>query len=274
MTAPLLRSNSVLMQRVRQEQFAGLKARRDGGLLKGMMFIHLKQDLDVEPIDWLGCEEPPEDADPGRSRESLTTYGVRKRVQGLLAGIRTDLDSFSDVEACSLMTSGYRMAEHFLPQVEVLPARPPGTVDWAFLEIEPVMTKANVTDPEYVRFVQLLETGGRRLFRAWRQSRPLLLGGIVALLALLALLIAVIARAVPPTMTLSVDRWTLAVTLLCSVGVVFALMVPRVREHAGRIGVGLLSLVAWIPAQLHLRLIDPCFLKLGSLERLRASRTR
>jgi hypothetical protein len=73
MTAPLLRSNSVLMQRVRQEQFAGLKARRDGGLLKGMMFIHLKQDLDLEPIDWLGCEEPPEDADPGRSRESLTT---------------------------------------------------------------------------------------------------------------------------------------------------------------------------------------------------------
>ena len=102
----------------------------------------------------------------------------------------------------------------------------------------------------------------------------MLLGGIVALLALLALLIAVIARAVPPTMTLSVDRWTLAVTLLCSVGVVFALMVPRVREHAGRIGVGLLSLVAWIPAQFHLRLIDPCFLKLGSLERLRASRTR
>src|SRR5262249_37632016 len=54
---PMARSNSVLMQRVRQEQFERLKARFDGGLLKGMMFIHLKQDLDVEQVDWLGCEE-------------------------------------------------------------------------------------------------------------------------------------------------------------------------------------------------------------------------
>jgi predicted acylesterase/phospholipase RssA len=273
MTAPLLRSNSVLMQRVRQEQFAGLKARREGGLLKGMMFIHLKQDLDVEPIDWLGCEEPAEDNDPSRSRESLTTYGIRKQVQELLAGIRTDLDSFSDVEACALMTSGYRMAERFLPQVEVLPTRPTGRIDWAFLEIEPVMTRAKVTDPEYAQLVKLLETGGGRLFRAWRQSRPLLLGGLVVILVLLALLIPVIAPAVPPTLSLTVHRWGLAVALLCSVVAVSALMVPKVREHAGRIGVGLLSLIAWIPAQLHLRLIDPLFLRLGKLERLQASRS-
>ena len=184
MTAPLLRSNSVLMQRVRQEQFAGLKARREGGLLKGMMFIHLKQDLDVEPIDWLGSEEPAEDNDPSRAQQSVTTYGVRKQIQELLAGIRTDLDSFSDVEACALMTSGYRMAEHFLPQVEVLPRRSTERVDWPFLEIQPAMTKANVnvTDPEYGQLVRLLETGGGRLFRAWRQSRPMLLGGLVVIL--------------------------------------------------------------------------------------------
>jgi hypothetical protein len=237
-----------------------------------MMFIHLKQDLDVEPIDWLGAEEPAEDNDPSRVQQLLTTYGVRKQIQELLAGIRTDLDSFSDVEACALMTSGYRMAEHFLPQVEVLPTRPTGRVDWPFLEIEPVMTRANVTDPEYGRLVQLLDTGGGRLFRAWRQSRPMLLGGLVVILALLALLIAVIARAVPPTISLAVDRYTLVVALLCLVGAVVALLVPKVREHASRIGVGLLSLLAWIPAQLHLRLIDPRFLKLGSLERLNLSK--
>jgi hypothetical protein len=58
--APLMRSNSVLMQRVRQEQYARLDAMRQGGLLKGAMFIHLKRDLDVIPIDWIGCEEPPD----------------------------------------------------------------------------------------------------------------------------------------------------------------------------------------------------------------------
>ena len=25
------------------------------------MFIHLKKGLDSEPVDWLGCDEPPEE---------------------------------------------------------------------------------------------------------------------------------------------------------------------------------------------------------------------
>jgi Patatin-like phospholipase len=145
--APLLRSNAVLMQRVRQEQFAQLKARRDGNLLKGMMFIHLKQDLDIEPVDWLGCDEPPEDDDPGRVRQPRTSYGIRKQIQELLAGIRTDLDAFSDVEAYALMTSGYRMAAQFLPAVTILPARQPPAVDWPFLKIEGVMTRTNPPTP-------------------------------------------------------------------------------------------------------------------------------
>jgi hypothetical protein len=37
-----MRSNAVLMQRVRQEQYARLITMQQGGLLKGAMFIHLK----------------------------------------------------------------------------------------------------------------------------------------------------------------------------------------------------------------------------------------
>ena len=121
--APLMRSNSVLMQRVRHEQYARLDAMQQGGLLKGAMFIHLKQDLDVVAIDWFGCEQPPETLN--RQSESLTEYGVRKEVQELLARIRTELDSFSDIEAFALMTSGYRMVEHYLPKIEVLPTTRP-----------------------------------------------------------------------------------------------------------------------------------------------------
>jgi hypothetical protein len=134
MVAPLMRSNSVLMQRVRQEQYARLEAMQKGGLVKGEMFIHLKQDLDVVPIDWIGCEEPPEAST--QVHEALTEYGVRKEIQELLAGVRTDLDSFSDVEAFALMTSGYRMTSHYLPNCEVLPIHIHGADDWSFPAIE------------------------------------------------------------------------------------------------------------------------------------------
>jgi predicted acylesterase/phospholipase RssA len=269
MTAPLLDSNAVLMQRVRQEQFARLKARRDGGLLKGTMFIHLKQDLEVEPIDWLGCQEPSEQSDPARSQEPLTSYGIRKEVQELLAGLRTDLDSFSDSEAWALMTSGYRMAERFLPEVTVLPARQHPGIEWPFLEIEQTMTGAHITDPRYCRLIRLLSIGSGRLFRVWRQSRALLLGGGTVVLALLGLLVALLAPGVPPLMSITVARSTSLVILLAAAAAIIALMVPKVREHAGRVGTGLLSLVAWIPALLHLWVVDPLFLKYGRLDRPR-----
>jgi hypothetical protein len=47
-----------------------------------------------------------------------------------------------------------------------------------------------------------------------------------------------------------------------------AMIVPKVREHVGRIGIGLLRLVAWLPGRLHLQLVDRWFLKLGKIEPL------
>jgi predicted acylesterase/phospholipase RssA len=267
--APLLRSNAVLMQRVRQELFARLKARLDGNLLKGMMFIHLKQDLDIEPVDWLGCEEPPEEDDPGEVREPRTSFGIRKQIQELLAGIRTDLDSFSDVEAYALMTSGYRMAVRFLPALTILPARPALAVDWAFLGIEDVMTETNVTDASYRRLAALLETGGNLLWKAWRQSRMLVWIGraiILALLVGLIALLAVIAWTMPPVVP--IRRWVVIAAIVAALAVVGVLATSKARQHAGRIGIGLFGLVAWLPVRLYLWKINRRFLDQGKLEHL------
>jgi predicted acylesterase/phospholipase RssA len=267
--APLLRSNAVLMQRVRQEQFAQLRARRDGNLLKGMMFIHLKQDLDIEPVDWLGCEEPPEDDDPGRVRQPRTSYGIRKQIQELLAGIRTDLDAFSDVEAYALMTSGYRMAERFLPAVTILPARPASAVDWPFLEIEDVMTRTNVTDPSYRRLAALLESGGSVLWKAWRQSPILVRFGRAILLGLLAAFIAIVAVVLwgMPSAVL-VSRWVLIGVIVLAIAAVGVLATSGARQDAGRIGLGLFGLVAWLPVRLYLWKVNRHFLDRGQRERL------
>ena len=257
--APLMRSNSLLMQRVRQEQYARLHAMREGGLLKGAMFIHLKQDLDVVPIDWIGCEEPPDILE--RRSEPLTEYGVRKEVQELLAGIRTDLDSFSDVEAFALMTSGYRMTEHYLPKIEVLPTTRREASDWNFLAIERIMRDANTTDASYQRLLRLLRSAGSRMFRAWSQSRVLLLTALLLTIAGVALVGSwILGLGDPSQIKITVTGWTVLVLIIVAVG----LASPWLREHAGRIAIGLLSLVLWISGAAPPRLDRPCIPVYGS----------
>ncbi|WP_396604577.1 tetratricopeptide repeat-containing protein [Bradyrhizobium sp. YCK136] len=262
--APLMRSNSVLMQRVRQEQYAHLNAMQQGGLLKGAMFIHLKQDLDVVPVDWIGCEEPPDTS--MQEHEPLTEYGIRKEVQELLAGIRTDLDSFSDVEAFALMTSGYRMTEHYLPKVEALPTDAHRAGDWNFLAIERVLRDANTTDASYKRLVRLLRSAGSRMFRIWSQSRVVLLGTLLLTIVGGALIGAWLFNIGDPSQFMvTVNGWA----LLAAIALAVPLASPWVREHVSRISIGLLGLVLWVPAQFHLLLVDRAFLWMGRLDRLR-----
>ena len=119
----LSRANSILQARLREAEYEDVAARRRSSLLRGLMFIHLKKGLDVSPVDWLGCEDPAEVA---ARPLPLTPYGIRKDVQERIAAIRTDLDSFHDVEAYALMTSGYRMAEYeFARASRVFHARRP-----------------------------------------------------------------------------------------------------------------------------------------------------
>lgn len=102
-----LRSNSILQARIRDAQYHDLERRRRSSLLRGLMFIHLKQDLANDPIDWINCQ----DLIKKRPERVLTSYGIDKKIQEHLAAMRTDLDSFSEVEAFALMTSAYRMTE-------------------------------------------------------------------------------------------------------------------------------------------------------------------
>lgn len=94
----VLRSNSIMMDRIREVQFQDLRARLDTGALKGMLFVHLKQGLSA-PVVPLQSEPEPQ--------TGVTDYGIDRDVQAGLAALRTDLDAFTEVEAYSLMVSGY-----------------------------------------------------------------------------------------------------------------------------------------------------------------------
>ncbi|MDQ3135024.1 MAG: patatin-like phospholipase family protein, partial [Acidobacteriota bacterium] len=167
-----MRSLDMLMARVREAQYVDLDSRRDAGLLRGFLFVHLKKDLDVEPLSWIGCQDPFDAYDESRPverRGPLTSYGIRKDVQERLAAIRTDLDAFSDTEAFALMTSGYLMTERELSRAtEPLWSQPGERINWRFLALEEPMK--TVSDPTLMMLLQVAESRG---LKVWRVSRPL-----------------------------------------------------------------------------------------------------
>ncbi|MCX7176354.1 MAG: hypothetical protein NT159_21010 [Proteobacteria bacterium] len=101
----LQRANNITMERDRIVEYQDLRSRLENRALVGLLFVHLRQGLDIRRV-------PPECDKPNSPPSAITSpprtdYGVDKGIQRLLSQIRTDLDSFSEVEADALMLSGY-----------------------------------------------------------------------------------------------------------------------------------------------------------------------
>ncbi|MDQ2919352.1 MAG: patatin-like phospholipase family protein [Verrucomicrobiota bacterium] len=161
----VMRSNNTLMARVRELEHKELRARKRAGLLRDFMFVHLKKDLLIEPVNWNQCDLQKESQPrPGAPPDSdkLTQYGVRGDVQNLLSGIRTDLDAFSEAEACALMASGYKMTGWDFPNC-ITSFRPDPGIDtrWGFLKVHDLIGKAGKAD----EFLAALKLAGSLLFK-------------------------------------------------------------------------------------------------------------
>ena len=268
----LLRSNTILQARVRQAQYHELSARKRASLLRGFMFVHLKDDLDVDPIDWNGCLDPYDASDDSRPvyrRGPLTRYGIAKNIQELLAGVRTDLDSFTDVEAFALMTSAYRMTEHEFRHskcVEDLP-EPKQTHPWDFLAVEDGMKGAG-TKYDYLK--NQLSVSHMLAFKIWKLSKPL--KWISWALAIGAVVFAIWAWFHwAPKVLVNLTVWSLGVFIAFMVaGMLLGKIVIRAvrwRDTLMRIVIGLAtSILGWLLAVIHLGVFDRMFLKQGKLE--------
>ena len=98
------RAMDILMERVRQANFADLSARRQVGLLRTLMFVHMKAGLDSDVLRRTYSQRSF-----SVRQSALTSSGVRKDFQKTLAELRTDLDDFTEDERLALMACGYRM---------------------------------------------------------------------------------------------------------------------------------------------------------------------
>ncbi len=274
-----LRSNTILQARVRASQYQELVARKRSQLLRGFMFIHLKSDLDVDPVDWIDCQDPfdaSDDARPPERKGPLTKYKIDKKIQRQLAAVRTDLDSFSDAESYALMMSAYRMTEVALQDEKCIPGFRAVEVkgDWDFLGVEEAMKEPG---PKQVYLSKLLGASNSLAFKVWKLSKPLKITSWI--LGVLALALAFWAgvrwadRRIVPTVTVGrvgVLLLTLiAIALLTYVLGKWVMRALRLRNTLTRVGIGIgMSLLGFIAARLHLHVFDKIFLRYGSLEKL------
>ena len=267
----LMRSNSILQARVRGAGFSHLKTRRRSSLLRGLMFLHLKQDLDGDPVDWVDTEDPyegSEESRPASRRGPLTSYGIQKDVQRLVAGLRTDLDSFTDGESYALMTSGYRMTEHDFPRsIDGFPVADQ-PIDWPFLRIEQLMRQKDGSG----KLRRMLEVGASIPFKIWILSKPLLYSAIVLLLGLAAGFFW-LAWTYPTfpllTITLGMIGGTAVVALATALVGKNVVRIVRFQETLKQIAIGVvMATVGWLVALIHLHIFDKIFLQVGKISRL------
>jgi NTE family protein len=153
---------SIYGARLRQEQLA----RGEGdGKKEPFALIHLRKGLSEPSID------------PGVTAEddtlnSLTEFGICRRVQYWLSHIRTDLDNFGDVEAGALMLDGYKMMDLEMSDLETTfnsntePSTPlePDAGRWHFCALDPLLA---VSDPNR-RVERRLTVGTRRFVKPLR----------------------------------------------------------------------------------------------------------
>jgi len=153
----LRRANSIMMNRIRNLEFEFLSKYGD---TKHFMILHLREDLDTKII------LPSQKKDKNEiERTRNTYYGINKYVQFLLSKLRTDLDSFTDVEAYSLMYSGYCMSNFNLKRFRNIEFKNNLSNVWNFLNIKEYCESINNE-----KFIDQLKNGKKTLIKTRRIS--------------------------------------------------------------------------------------------------------
>ena len=263
----LKRTQDVSMACIRESRFEQLAFQRRAGALTGLMFLHLKKDLEIEHVDWVDCEDPYCDSTTDPCERTLTPYQMPKEIQGRLAGIRTDLDTFSDAEAYALMLSGYRMTGfEFGRCIPGLPVSDAAPVDWKFLSASPAVDRKPDYEKDNRHLRKILKTGSRLPFKVWF-LRPVasVLAGILGLVVLGVAGWAawwLIQQLRQLHLPLGKPMLALAGVLL-----VYLLVLCRMGRKSFWVivsGLGVVT-VGWLIARLHLWLFDPLYRGAGQI---------
>lgn len=258
------RASSVQGDRVREEQMIGVWK------TPPVAVMHLRKGLPARVLSPLGSTGAPVEAPV---ELGAISYGVDATVKDGLARVRTDLDSFTEVEAWSLARYGYVMASAEIAGVAGIRelARPdPLSNAWLF-DADPRLAERMATPN--ATYLKHLRVARSRFFKLILLDRAALAGAVLLVLALLALVgwgiyaaRGAFAHEIPVWVSLAAAALGAAIA---------ALYMTRARAGAVRfladliftvvlpvLLAPLLFVVSWITL-----LVNPLFLRAGRLER-------
>lgn len=186
------RTNSILQERIRFSQFRDLESRKQSGLIRDFILMHLTKGLPTEVLNWEPCEDPyvppisTESEDDGTS--VLTDYLIREKIQTLLARIRTDLDAFHESESSALMYSGYKMTEHEIKMASssILNAKKALSSEgacsgcWNFMKIDQVHENIHLSEKLEAKLIPSSSLIGKT-FKLSKKIKPIGIGLITAI---------------------------------------------------------------------------------------------
>ncbi len=150
--APLvaIRSSSIQGRTIRTNMLLDIDERARGRRLRKAWVVHLTKGL----------------RNARNGKEPVTPYGVPIEVQKRLAALRTDLDTFSEVEANGLMLSAYRMTLAEFDEDAEFPHSHEHQADWPFRELEEAMQQGS---EQYGELLRELELGRHPMLRGLRR---------------------------------------------------------------------------------------------------------
>jgi hypothetical protein len=226
-----------------------LKERNYTTQLNSLVAVHLKNDLQTNPVSWKFCTDPPRTimyANLKGSNADLTKYGLLRSVQSLLSEVRTDLDSFNNTEAYALMYSGYQQMNYERCRLNQDDGVRTHT-KWDFMEVEDYVTRPD----KAVRITNTLVAAKKIPFKIMDVNPR------VRIVAIVFGIVAIIA-------------WVGAFLLIFMLGFVskhLAMLANLRTTFRKYIGLVLFSLAAFVLSNLYLWLLNPLYNKAGELPR-------
>jgi predicted acylesterase/phospholipase RssA len=274
------RSDRISTSHLRKARFEFLTVRQQSSMLQDMVFVHLKKDLEGGALSAIGAPDLLNENGSRQSSEPLTSYGIRKEVQELLAKVRPKLDTFSDTEAYALMTSGYLIAESEFNRAGNSTHQAKDRPDWCFLAIEEQMKKVGDSD-----ILRLLAVAQNRIVRVWKLSKFLQNSTVVSVLGLVLLGVYLYRtyKDVPIDSDLVLVLFIILIYLIAFIililiflGVPLLLLVMILRltrrdRSSGQIIRSLSTfLIGWLGSWIQILLFDKWYMALGNINRPQA----
>jgi hypothetical protein len=126
------RVDTILQERLREIQLLDLKSRKYTSIVNKLSIVHLKNGLAQLPVSWINCTDVNRSIIYDKEIEdenALLKFGLMKKIQKGLSEVRTDLDSFNDLEGYALMYSGYQQMMHESSSINIKKE------NWNFLKV-------------------------------------------------------------------------------------------------------------------------------------------